>query len=94
MTGDVERQNKALTLLEYTEARQKLNIIADIVRRLGSDFAELGKLLGKCPADISVESCLNTLDYKKFSELVSDYRTAQVEAERLADDLTGKGVSF
>jgi hypothetical protein len=94
MSGDVERQNKALTLLEYSEAKQKLNVIADIARRMGNEFVSLGNLMGTGLQNVSVDSYRDVLDYNRFAEVVADFRTAQSEVERLAADLSAKGVSI
>lgn len=77
MSQEQEKRVKADTLLEYHEARQRLNVLKQRARELAHEFLALGNSLQNDPTNIAVESYSEVLKFDACKELISDVRKAE-----------------
>ena len=95
MSADQQRVDKALVLLNFNEAKQRLALLRNKSQELAKDFEETARKLRSSPENFHVNTDAEiTKYYQELRALTDDIRKTIEEKQRLESTLVEAGISF
>lgn len=93
MSADQQRTEKALLLLDFQEAKERLAVLRHKADEIAGELEAAAKLLKECPETVEFHGDRLVLKgYMNFGKLVEDIKKTIADLQRLESRLTQGGI--